>query len=89
MLLRFGLCPGDILVSVDGVTKDPLSRTATDHISTKHRAGETVQLGYIRDGRSESKAVVLRPTDYFGALSSARQTSLRTVDRFRHLLQRD
>ncbi len=89
MLLRFGLCPGDILVSVDGVSGDPLSRTATDHIRTKHRAGDTVRLGYIRDGRSESKAVVLRSTDYFGALSSARQTGLRATHRFRQLLQKN
>lgn len=87
-LLRFGMRPGDVVVAIDGVTSDPRSRTALDHLRTKHRAGETVRVDVLRGGRERSLTVDLKPTGHLALPRSAREVPRRAHEVGRSLLLR-
>jgi len=87
-LLRFGLRPDDVIVAVDGVTGDPQCRTAVDHIRTKHRAGETIQVEVLRGDRSRTLTIDLKPTDHLAMPRSAREAPRRALEVGMSLLPR-
>lgn len=66
---------GDIIFSVDGVEECAVARTAMDYIQVRHRAGETVTLGVIRNG--ERRALKLR---------LFRNPAPKSLRRLRHIL---
>jgi hypothetical protein len=49
---------GDLIVSVNGVEECAVARTAIDYIQVRHKAGEAVTLGVIRNG--ERRTLKLR-----------------------------
>jgi hypothetical protein len=50
-LMRAPIYVGDIIYSVNGVEVCEVARTALDYIHLRHRAGEAVRLGVMRDGQ--------------------------------------
>lgn len=54
LISRLTLAPireGDLVFSVNGVDECAVARTAIDYIQVRHRAGETLTLGVIRNGK--------------------------------------
>jgi len=50
-LMRAPIYVGDVIYSVNGVEVCEVARTALDYIHLRHRAGEVVRLGVMRDGQ--------------------------------------
>jgi hypothetical protein len=52
---------GDIIYSVNGVEVCEVARTALDYVHLRHRAGEKLRLGLVRDGKRRTESVRLYP----------------------------
>lgn len=64
---------GDIVVSVNDVEECAVARTALDYIQVRHKPGETVQLGVVRNGRPIQLAMRLYKNALPKPLRQARQ----------------
>jgi hypothetical protein len=58
-IMRAPLRVGDVIYSVNGVEACEVARTALDYIQLRHRAGERLSLGIVRDGRRRTESVRL------------------------------
>ena len=65
-LLRTPVRLGDVIYSVNGVEACEVARTATNYIGVRHKAGDAVTLGLIRDGRKIECSMTLKPNNYLG-----------------------
>ena len=59
---------GDIIYSVNGVKACEVTRTATDYIQVRHKHGETITLGILRDGIRIERAMSLKSENYLSFL---------------------
>ncbi len=64
---------GDVIWSVDGVDSSALARSATDYIQLRHRPGDVVTLGVVRNGRRFERRVRLFPPNRPWPLWAARR----------------
>ncbi len=58
-LARAPIQVGDVIYSVNGVDACEVARTALDYVHLRHRAGETIELGILRDGRRRTETLRL------------------------------
>ena len=58
-LTRTPLFVGDIIYSVNGVEVCEVARTALDYVHLRHRAGEKIAIGVVRDGKRRTETVRL------------------------------
>jgi len=67
-LVRPPVRAGDIIYSVNGVEVCEVARTATDYIRVRHKHGETITLGILRDGKRIERAMSLKSENYLSFL---------------------
>ena len=58
-LMRAPIYVGDIIYSVNGVEVCEVARTALDYVHLRHRAGEEIRLGVLRNGERQIERVRL------------------------------
>jgi hypothetical protein len=58
-LMRAPIYVGDIIYSVNDVEVCEVARTALDYVQLRHRAGEVIRLGVLRDGQRQIESVRL------------------------------
>ena len=62
-LTRAPLQLGDIVFSVDGVESCAVARTAMDYVQIRHKPGETIELGVLREGQRTTLPLKLYSND--------------------------
>jgi hypothetical protein len=65
-LLRSPASIGDVVYSVNGVEVCEVARTATSYIGVRHKAGDRIVLGLIRDGQRIERSTTLKSDNYLG-----------------------